>query len=128
MAAPMPTLPLDSRQASIARTLLESGAVASVDQVASALGLTDRMVRYDLTSVEAYLADRGLRVIRRRGVGIWIEGEDAARAAVREELAMSPGLAVLDPLDRQSRVLLRLLEAAPQSARSESLEAQLGVS
>ena len=124
----MPTLPLDSRQASIARVLLERTGVASLYQVASALHLTDRMVRYDLPSVEAYLADRGLRLVRRRGVGIWLDGDEARRDAVRDELMTSPGPAVLDPLDRQSRVLLSLLEAAPESVRSETLESRLGVS
>src|SRR5438105_3120498 len=124
----MTTLPLDSRQANIARTLLERNGVASVDQVASTLQLTDRMVRYELPSIEAYLAGRGLHVRRRRGVGIWIDGDDATRASVRTELLASPGLVVLDPADRQSRVLLALLETAPQPARSESLETQLGVS
>jgi len=86
------------------------------------------MVRYELPSIEAYLAGRGLHVMRRRGVGIWIDGDDATRASVRTELMTSPGLVVLDPADRQSRVLLALLEAAPQPARSESLETQLGIS
>jgi transcriptional antiterminator len=124
----MVALPLDSRQASIALALLDGAGAASVDQLASALHLTDRMVRYNLPSVEAYLADRGLRVVKRRGVGVWIEDDPPRREAVRVELATAAGPAVLDPADRQSRVLLALLEAAPDPVRSEQLEAQLEVS
>ena len=124
----MTALPLDSRQARIARILLDSRSVASVDQLASELQLTERMVRYGLPSIETYLAERGLHVMKRRGVGVWIEGDGSVRAAVRAELDTTHGPAVLDPLDRQSRVLLALLEAAPSAVRSEKLEAQLDVS
>jgi len=126
--ADVTALPLDSRQANIARALLARAGVASVDQLASGLHLTDRMVRYDLPSVEAYLARNGLRLVRRRGVGIWVEGDDARRATVRHQLDSASGPAVLDPADRQSRVLLALLEAAPEPLRSETLEAGLAVS
>jgi activator of the mannose operon (transcriptional antiterminator) len=124
----MTALPLDSRQASIARVLLDGQGVVSVDELASELQLTDRMVRYSLPSIEAYLAEHGLRIVKRRGVGVWIEGDRAARGSVRAQLDASPGPAVLDPADRQSRVLLALLEGAPEAVRSETLEARLGVS
>ena len=124
----MSTLPLDSRQAGIARLLLAASKVASLEQVASELNLTPRVVRYNLPSVEAYLADRGLRLRKRRGIGVWIEGDVSTRGAVRDGLDSAPGPAVLDSADRQSRVLLALLESAPDALRSETLEARLGVS
>jgi transcriptional antiterminator len=124
----MSALPLDSRQASIARVLLDGTRAASVDELASELHLTDRMVRYNLPSIERYLASHGLHLVKRRGVGVWVEGDVSARRAVQAELDASPGPAVLDSDDRQSRVLLALLEAAPDPLRSESLEERLGVS
>src|SRR5439155_2266925 len=124
----MASLPLDSRQARIARLLLERTEVASVQRLASDLHLTDRMVRYSLPSIEAYLGVRGLRLQKRRGAGVWVEGDASARHDVRAELDDASGPAVLDPFDRQSRVVLALLEAAPDPLRSESLEAILGVS
>src|SRR5260221_14588502 len=51
----VPTLPLDSRQASIARVLLERTGGASLHQVASGLHLTDRMGRYHPPAGEAQL-------------------------------------------------------------------------
>lgn len=124
----MTALPLDSRQAGIARLLLDGTGVTSVEQVASELQLTHRVVRYNLPSVEAYLAERGLHLGKRRGVGVWVDGEPAARATVRQSLDVALGPAVLDPSDRQSRVLLALLESAPDALRSETLEERLGVS
>ena len=125
MATP---LPLDTRQARIARRLLETVGPASVDDLAAELKLTDRMVRYNLGSVESVLDDHGLRLARRRGVGIWVEGSPAARRDLLVALDESTGPAVLDPADRRGRILLALLIASPEPVRSEALEERLGVS
>src|SRR6266481_6966104 len=92
----MSNLPLDTRQLAIARRLLEADGPTSVDDLASELKLTDRMVRYNLASVESALADHGLKLSRRRGVGIWVEGSHAARVSLVAELDRSTGPAVLD--------------------------------
>jgi transcriptional antiterminator len=125
MASP---LPLDTRQARIARRLLETVGPASVDDLATELKLTDRMVRYNLDSIEGVLAENGLRLARRRGVGIWIEGAPAARSELLAVLEGAPGPSVLDPGDRRNRILLALLDAAPDPVRSEAFEEALGVS
>ena len=124
----MSNLPLDTRQLAIARRLLETDGPTSVDDLASELKLTDRMVRYNLASVESALADHGLKLSRRRGVGIWVEGSQAARVSLVAELDRSTGPAVLDPSDRRGRILLALLIASPEAIRSEALEGRLGVS
>ena len=103
-------LPLDTRQARIARRLLETIGPASVDDLATELKLTDRMVRYNLASVDSVLAEHGLRLARRRGVGIWVEGSPAARQGLLDALDRSTGPAVLDPTDRRGRILLALLD------------------
>ena len=121
-------LPLDTRQARIARRLLETVGPASVDDLATELKLTDRMVRYNLGSVESVLDDHGLRLARRRGVGIWVEGSPTARRDLLVALDESTGPAVLDPADRRGRILLALLIASPEPVRSEALEERLGVS
>ena len=97
----MSNLPLDTRQLAIARRLLETDGPASVDDLASELKLTDRMVRYNLASVESALSDHGLKLTRRRGVGIWVDGSHAARESLLAELDRSTGPAVLDPSDRR---------------------------
>jgi transcriptional antiterminator len=124
----MSTLPLDTRQLGIARRLLETNGPASVDDLATELKLTDRMVRYNLASVESALADHGLKLARRRGVGIWVEGSRSDREALLAALDSSTGPAVLDPTDRRGRTLLALLIASPEAIRSEALEDRLGVS
>ena len=124
----MGALPLDSRQARIARLLLDGPAIVSVEQLAADLHLSHRVVRYNLPSVEAYLAEHGLRLMQQRGVGTWIDGDGLPRAGARAGLDSSLGPQVLDPDDRRSRVILALLQAAPDALRSETLESRLGVS
>lgn len=121
-------LPLDTRQTRIARRLLETVGPASVDDLAGELKLTDRMVRYNLDSIEGILAGHGLRLARRRGVGIWIEGPPQARSDLLTALDLASGPAVLDTTDRRGRILLELLIDSPEPVRSEALEVQLGVS
>jgi transcriptional antiterminator len=122
------TLPFDTRQTRIARRLLETVGPTSVDTLATELKLTDRMVRYNLGSVESLLGGHGLRLARRRGLGIWVEGGPAARAQLLADLDDSAGPAVLDPSDRRGRILLALLVMSPDPLRSEALEDRLGVS
>ena len=121
-------LPLDTRQTRIARRLLETVGPASVDDLAGELKLTDRMVRYNLDSIEGILTGHGLRLARRPGVGIWIEGPPQARADLLAALDLASGPAVLDSTDRRGRILLELLIASPEPVRSEALEVRLGVS
>src|SRR5258706_11084596 len=118
-------LPLDTRQARIARQLLETVGPASVDDLATELKLTDRMVRYNLASVESVLADHGLRLARRRGVGIWVEGTPTARDELLRVLDGASGPAVLDPAHRPGRILLAVLLASPGPPPPAALQGEL---
>jgi transcriptional antiterminator len=122
------SLPLDTRQARITRRLLDQAGPASVDDLATALKLTDRMVRYNLASVEGVLEEHGLSLARRPGVGIWVEGSASRREELRAALDHWTGPSVLDPEDRHARILLALLTASPEPIRSEAIEVRLGVS
>ncbi|HTC85332.1 MAG TPA: HTH domain-containing protein, partial [Candidatus Acidoferrum sp.] len=124
----METLPLDTRQVRIARRLLGTTEPTSVDTLATDLKLTDRMIRYNLASVESVLRAGGLSLVRRRGVGIWIEGPAVARQTILAALEVGTGPVVLDPGDRRARILLALMLASPEPVRSEAFEDQLGVS
>jgi transcriptional antiterminator len=121
-------IPLDSRQERIARALLNAVGPVAAEALAADLHLTDRVVRYNLTSVEAFFAANGLAVLRRPGVGVWADGPASARASVLAALDAAGGPAVIDPGDRQARILVTLLLAAPEPLSSETFETRLGVS
>lgn len=121
-------LPLDSRQESIARALIAAIRPVSTESVARELDLTDRVVRYNLPPVIAFLAAHGVTVRRRPGLGAWTEGGEAARSRALVALDSTPGLHVFDAAERQVRITLALLRAAPDALASESFEATLQVS
>jgi mannitol operon transcriptional antiterminator len=121
-------VPLDSRQASIARLLLTETEPATVDAIATELKLTSRVVRYNLQSVETFLRPEGLVVMRRRGVGVWVAGDSERRQAILTSLGTAAGPRVLDGDDRKLQVLAALLDASPRPVHIGDLEGELGAS
>jgi len=124
----MAVVPLDSRQASITRLLLSEERPATVEAIASELKLTGRIVRYNLPSIDTFLRPEGLRVMRRRGVGVWVSGDDDRRHAILTGLGAVAGPRVLDGEDRKLQVLAALLDASPLPVHIADLEVQLGAS
>ena len=121
-------VPLDSRQASITRVLLAETGPATVETIANELKLTSRVVRYNLPSIDTFLRPEGLRVMRRRGVGVWVSGDDDRRQAILTSLGAAAGPRVLDGEDRKLRVLAALLDASPRPVHIGDLETDLGAS
>jgi transcriptional antiterminator len=121
-------LPLDSRQARITRLLLADSKPATLDAIASQLKLTTRIVRYNLAPVESYLRSAGLEVVRRRGVGIWVSGDDDQRRKMLTGLDPGAAPRVLAAEDRKLRALITLLDSSPASVELGDLEIELGAS
>ena len=124
----MAVVPLDSRQASITRLLLTEARPATVEAIASELNLTGRIVRYNLPSIDTFLRPEGLRVMRRRGVGVWVTGDEDRRHAILSSLGAVAGPRVLDGDDRKLRVLAALLDASPRPMHIADLEEVLSAS
>jgi len=121
-------LPLDSRQARITRLLLADTKPATLDAIATQLKLTTRIVRYNLPPVESYLRSAGLEVVRRRGVGIWVSGDDAQRRQTLTGLDPATAPRVLAAEDRKLRALITLLDASPDAVELGDLGVELGAS
>ena len=122
------SVPLDSRQARIASHLLGETAPATIASIAAELRLTPRMVNYDLRAVEPYVRSIGLQIVRRRGVGVWIDGAAERRRDALDGLGRALGPRVLDPDDRRIRVLVGLLDRAPDAAHLQDLEQEVDAS
>ena len=121
-------VPLDSRQARIIRRLLAEPGPESVEEIATALRLTTRVVRYNLPSIETYLRSGGLEIVRRRGVGIWIRGDAERRTELLARLDAEAGPQVLNIADRKLQALAALLDRAPEPLHLADLEVELGTS
>src|SRR5205823_14316872 len=114
----MAVVPLDSRQASITRLLLTEERPSTVEAIASELNLTGRIVRYNLPSIDTYLCAEGLRVMRRRGVGVWVQGDADRRHALRSALGPVGAPPVLVRADLLLRLLTAILDETPTAAPS----------
>jgi len=121
-------VPLDSRQARITRLLLSEAKPATMEAIATELQLSTRVVRYNLPAVETFLRSAGVRVIRRRGLGIWASGDEDRRHAILTSLDAAAGPRVLDTGDRKLHALAALLDAAPGPVHLRDLEDELGAS
>jgi len=96
--------------------------------MASDLGLSQRVVRYRLGSVESFLGQYDLQLVRRRGAGLYVDfGEE--RAAIEAELDLWSGAQrVNSPDERDHVVIAKLLSAAPEPISLEQLQEDLHVS
>jgi len=66
--------------------------------------------------------------MRRRGVGVWVQGDEDRRHALLSALGSVAGPRVLDGDDRKLRVLAALLDESPRPVHIADLEEALGAS
>lgn len=123
------TGPLDSRVIRILRWLIDQDRMRSTASLAADLGLSQRVVRYRLTSVESYLADWGLVLGRRRGAGLRVEAAAEIRAAIIADLESQAQVPrVYSPHERSRLLLAALLWAAPSMTSLEDIHLEIEVS
>lgn len=122
----MISLPTRSRQ--ILSYLLERDRPTQIRELAELLLVSPRTVRYDLDHLRYWLKERGLGLITRPRVGVWLAGDKQTRETLRREIGVrEPQRMVLKPAERQDFLLLELLRASgPVSA--EKLAKRVGVS
>ena len=121
---------LDSRQMRMMRWLLKQEVPQSTAVMANDLGLTQRVIRYRLTGVEKFLKGRGLNLAKKRGVGIWIAGNDSAIEQLRTEIQQTSRAAprVFARDERFDLLRASLLFASPEAVSLERLQDELQVS
>src|SRR5207247_841484 len=90
--------------------------------------LTSRGVRTNPPSIATFLRPEGLHVMRRRGVGVWVSGDEDRRQAMLTSLGAAEGPRVLDGDDRKLQVLAALLDASPHPVHIGDFEEALGAS
>ncbi len=122
---------LTSRQVRTIECMLEQNEPRTLAAIADELRLSPRMVRSDLDGIERFLADHGVVLLRRRGVGVWLEGDSGALASVRKSFAAlgdDEALRVFSPEDRARLGVFSLLAAAPEWLTVETMRRRLEVS
>lgn len=123
------TASLDSRVIRIVRWLVDQPGVRSTADLASDLGLSERAVRYRLTTVDNYLKDWGVELHRHRGAGLYIEATSDIRAEIISDLSgRSEAPRVYAPDERSHMLIAALLWAAPETISLDKIHEELEVS
>ncbi len=120
---------LDSRQVRILRWLLDHDGTATAAGIADGLGLSAREVRYRLPGIERYLAGPGLRLERRRGVGIILDGTPSQLDQLRVDIGhVSHVPKVMTPSERGQATRAVLLSVAPEPTTLQTVQDRLDAS
>lgn len=125
------TVPLTSRQLRTVEWLLDQNEPRSITEASQDLRLTPRVVRSGLDGIDRYLAAFGVSLHRQRGVGVWLEGEPAAMAALAAAIGViadEGALEVYAAADRLRLALFELLVGAPDPITVEQIQRTLHVS
>ena len=100
---------LNSRQAAVAAVLLESQGPISAAQLGRKVGLSARVVRYNLPLVHRWLSTREIRLKVERRTGFTVEASASSRQAAARELAASDSRPLLlTSLERRQLLLFEL--------------------
>lgn len=120
---------IDTRVIRITRWLIDQDRPRSTAELAAALGLGQRVVRYRLDQVERYLQAQGAALVRRQGLGLVIKASDDLRQQIRNDLAARPQAPrVYAPEERVRMLLAALLWNTPSVVSLEDMHEELEVS
>ena len=100
---------LNKRSQNILSYLLQYDKPISAEDLASALGITARMVRYSLRYVEEWLAERDISLICRTNFGILIDCAPSIKTKLISELEQPSEDKVLSSKERLHIIILTLL-------------------
>lgn len=118
---------LDTRQAAILTALLQNDQAVPVHSLASRLNLTPRMVRYNLSMVSTWLAERGARLQASPRIGLVIKTTPEQRRELLVELQNGDLSLLFSTQDRLHLILFRLLNQ-PGYSIGATLEKELLIS
>ena len=123
------TASLDTRVLRITRWLLDQEQPRSTASVAADLGLSERVVRYRLDHIDRYLRSCGAELVRKRGLGLVVDGPPSVLARITADLpSLSNVPRVYAPEERVRILLAALLWSAPSVVSLEELHHELEVS
>lgn len=95
------------RKSDLIKRLLKSDRPVNVSMLSSCLNVSSKTIRNDLAELEHEFDEYDLKLVRRPGVGVYIEGDTADKNRLYLSLAKTD-VEELSPLNRQSEILLKL--------------------
>lgn len=101
---------ISERVLDIVRLLCESDELhMKAGEIADALGVSSKTVSRDLPQAELLLEKYGLRLEKKAGTGLWLEGGSKGFAALQSFLEKHPKAAVYTPEERRSIIMSCIL-------------------
>jgi len=100
---------ISEREVEIIKILLSRDEPIVVDELAEKLNVSNKTVRNDLKNVENYLDEKGLKLLKKPGTGIIIEGPENKKLDLSTELSnTSKFMEPFSPEARKNYILRRL--------------------
>lgn len=102
---------MNNRQNEILRALLESGRTLSVIELADAAGCSEKTIRNDFKIIDEWLGkETDLVMVRKPGLGIFIEGDQNEKSEVIQRMKQLSGQEVSDTLRKLNIIKMLLLK------------------
>ncbi|MDI3311313.1 MAG: BglG family transcription antiterminator [Thermoanaerobacterium sp.] len=100
---------ISERDIEIIKILLNSDDPLVVDELAEKLNVSNKTIRNDLKKIEEYLVRRGLKLLKKPGTGIMIEGPENKKLDLSTELSSyAKFMEPFSPEARKNYILRRL--------------------
>lgn len=101
---------INQRSEHLLSILLENKEPLTTKKLAAKLNVSSRTIRSDLTKLENWLEKHEIELIKKRGVGVWLEIEQTDKIELKKSLSNNNKYNfVLSPTDRQQHILKSLL-------------------
>lgn len=98
------------RYLEIVNILLDAKEPLTVNMIADRLKVSNRTIRNDLGIAEKYVTNKNLRIIKKTGVGVMIEGTEEEKSNVAQEISHSTErFEPFSPQNRKHYIIKRLL-------------------
>ncbi|MEG6566693.1 BglG family transcription antiterminator [Thermoanaerobacterium saccharolyticum] len=119
---------ISERDIEIIKILLNTDEPLVVDELAERLRVSNKTIRNDLKKIEEYLAKRGLKLLKKPGTGIMIEGPENKKLDLFTELSSSAKF--MEPFSPEARknYILRRLFMSNKNITIKELAEELYVS
>ena len=103
---------MEKRHENLLNILLSTNESITISELANSLNVSKRTVRYDLDNLESYLSNANLELVRKPGIGVYIEGDDKYREELLENIRckiVSKDIEEYSPTYRRKYILKQLL-------------------
>lgn len=111
----------------IVDVLLKQPSYITIDRISEELQVSNKTIRNDLAIVEEWLKDNQLRLIKKTGVGVWIEGSTNEKLHIMERVR-EKNKTMVDYSPEARKIFIGMQLTAYESCRIYELSDQLYVS